>query len=85
MDDVVDIIIDRLLDEQSDATQQHSCIMAMFETIAKESVRNCRQLNNRMQSLGWDDFELDEHTFKLVMLVLGRTGHGNMLNSDISR
>jgi hypothetical protein len=71
MDNVVDIIIDRLWDEQNDATQQHRCIRAMFETIAKESVRNCPELNSRMQSLGWDDFELDEHTFKLVMLVLG--------------
>jgi hypothetical protein len=43
----------------------------MFETMAKEPIANCRELNSRMHSLGWDDFELDEHTFKLVMLVLG--------------
>jgi hypothetical protein len=71
MDNVVDILVDRLLEEQSDVTQQHRSIRAMFETIAKEPVGNCRELNNRMQSLGWDDFELDDHTFKLVMLVLG--------------
>ena len=71
MDNVVDILVDRLLEGQSDVTQQHRSIRAMFETIAKEPIGNCRELNRRMQSLGWDDFELDDHTFKLVMLVLG--------------
>jgi hypothetical protein len=71
MDNVVDILVDRLFDEQSDVTQHHSCIRNMFETMAKEPIANCRELNSRMHSLGWDDFELDEHTFKLVMLVLG--------------
>jgi hypothetical protein len=71
MDNVVDILIDRLLDEQGDAGKQHRSIRAMFETIAKEPVGDYRELNRRMQSLGWDDFELDDHTFKMVMLVLG--------------
>jgi hypothetical protein len=71
MDGVVDILIDRLLDAPSDATKQIRCFRAMFETISKEPVGNCSELNSRMHSLGWDDFELDDHTFKMVMLVLG--------------
>ena len=71
MDNVIDILVDRLFDEQSHASTHHDCFKAMFETIAKESISNCSELNSRMQSLGWDDFILDEHTFKLVKLVLG--------------
>jgi hypothetical protein len=71
MDNVVDVLIDRFFDDQDDATEQHRSIKAMFETIAKEPVMNCSELNSRMQSLGWQDFKLDEHTFKLIMLVLG--------------
>lgn len=73
MDNIADILVERLLDEQKDATKFHYYIRAMFETMADKPVENCQELNSRMQLQGWDDFEVDEHTFKLVMLVLNDT------------
>ncbi len=70
MDDIMTIVAERLFGDRKDANKLHYCIRTMFETIAKEPVRNCKELTHRMQSLGWDDFVMDEHTFKLVMLAL---------------
>jgi hypothetical protein len=40
MDNIADILVERLFDEQKDATKFHSYIRAMFETIADKPVEN---------------------------------------------
>ena len=32
-------------------------------------IPNSQELNSRMRSFGWINFEIDDHTFKLVKLI----------------
>jgi len=73
MDTIADILVERLFDEQEDATKFHYYIRAMFETVASKPVENCQELNRQMQLQGWENFEMDNHTFELVKLVLNDT------------
>jgi hypothetical protein len=70
MDDILTIVAERLFDDSLDPDKLHYCIRAMFETITNEPVGTCTELNQRMQALGWNNFAIDDHTFKLVMLTL---------------
>ena len=70
MDNIAKILVERLFNDQNDATRFHSYIRTMLETMTVNPVESCQELNRRMQLQGWVDYEIDEHTFKLVMLVL---------------
>jgi hypothetical protein len=36
----------------------------------KNQAQNVKELNRQIQFLGWDDFELDEYTFQLIVANL---------------
>jgi hypothetical protein len=49
-------------------------IEAIFNIISLYPGLNCLDLNKKMQTLGWPDFEIDDHTFKLIELVYNKYG-----------
>ena len=69
MDQIIKILVERLEGKGMEATKIPSCIETICNISFLYPVPNCRELNRRMQSLGWIDFEIDDHTFKLVKLI----------------
>lgn len=69
MDQIVNIIVGRLNESGMDLDKIPSCLETMVNIFFFHPVLNCRELNQSMQSLGWHNFEMDNHTFKLVKLV----------------
>ncbi len=69
MDQIIKIIVGRLEERGIDPVKIPSCIETIVNSIFLDPVLNCRGLKIRMQSLGWHNFEIDEHTFNLVKLI----------------
>jgi DNA-binding NarL/FixJ family response regulator len=46
-----------------------TCIETIAGIMFLHPVLSCRELNNKMQSIGWHNFEFDNHTFELVKLI----------------
>ena len=63
------IIVKRLEEDGIDPDKIPACIETIVNILFLYPVLNCRKLNARMQSLGWHNFEMDEHTFKLIKLI----------------
>ena len=73
MDQIIKIIVERLEAEGLDPVKIPSCIETMVNIIFLYPILNYQELNERMQSRGWPNFKIDEHTFKLVKLISNHT------------
>jgi hypothetical protein len=69
LDEIIQIIVGRLEEKGIDPDRIPSCIETIADILFLYPVLGCRELNNKMQSLGWHNFEFDNHTFELVKLV----------------
>jgi hypothetical protein len=66
---IINIIVGRLEEEGIDLDRIPACIETIVDIMYLYPALSCRELNNKMQSLGWHNFEFDNHTFKLVKLI----------------
>ena len=73
MDQILNIIVGRLKEGGIDPVKIPSCIENVFNITFLYPVVSYRELNTRMQSLGWQNFQIDEHTFKLIKLFSSDT------------
>jgi hypothetical protein len=46
--------------------EMSSCIGSLWSIIMDPNVEFCEDLNLEMRAAGWNNFELDEKTFKIV-------------------
>ena len=69
MDQVFKIIIGRLNEGGMDNSKIPACIETLWNIFTIYQIEDCRELNRQMQSLGWDGFDLDEHTFKMARMA----------------
>ena len=69
MDQIIKIIAERLEGKGIEAAKIPSCIETIMNISFFYPIPNCRDLNSRMRSFGWINFEIDDHTFKLVKLI----------------
>ncbi len=74
MDDIIRILVDRLVGRGIKYGTIPAYIRDLARAISNSRDSNLPQLNRRMQLLGWDDFELDDHTLQLITAVLERDG-----------
>ena len=70
MDQIVKILVSRLKDKGIESAKIPSCIETAWNILFLYPIQNSQELNSRMQSLGWHNFEIDDHTFKLVKLII---------------
>ena len=73
MDQIIKIIVGRLEAEGVEPVKIPACMETIVNIIFLYPISNCQELNERMQSRGWPNFKIDEHTFKLVKLITNHT------------
>jgi len=73
MDQIIKILVSRLEDKGIESVKIPSCIETIMNINFTYTIPNYEELNRRMRSLGWFNFEIDDHTFKLVKLISNET------------
>ncbi len=66
MDELVRILINRLVNKGMEVTSIPAYVRDIANTIAVNGYLSPSALNQRLETLGWDDFKLDEYTLELV-------------------
>lgn len=84
MDQVIKILAERLEGKGIKAAKIPSCVETIMNINFLYSIPSCRELNSRMRSLGWINFEIDDHTFKLVKLISNNTGTEPQYSDDLN-
>ena len=68
------ILINRLVDQGMDPNMIPGFIRSLAATFTYHPHISLQQANDRMQQMGWDDFELDYFTFRLAVECLEAYG-----------
>ena len=66
MEELVRILIDRLVNKGMEITAVPAYVRDLANTIAVTGNIGAGALNQRLEMLGWNDFELDAYTLELV-------------------
>jgi hypothetical protein len=66
VDELIRILIKRLVNKGMEITSIPAYVRDLANTIALNGYLGPVALNRRLQTLGWDDFTLDEYTLELV-------------------
>jgi len=67
MSQLTEIMIKRLEEKGIRSDIIPGFVRNVINAISINPECNLQELNNRLHFLGWDDFELDEHTLQLVI------------------
>ena len=72
MEDLIGILIERLTGKGMEVSAIPAFIRDLANTIVAHGYSSLQELNGRLQSLGWDDFELDDYTLQLIIAIFER-------------
>lgn len=67
MERLITILIQRMARKGMEITAIPPYIRDLANTLAVNGYLSLQELNGRLQSLGWDDFELDDYTLQLII------------------
>jgi len=67
MEELIGILTERLVGKGMEITTIPAFIRDLANTMVANGYASLQELNRRLQSLGWDDFELDDYTFQLIV------------------
>ena len=70
MEELIRILIDRLVGKGMAINTIPAFIRDLANVMVANGYSNLRELDSRVRSLGWDDFELDDHTLQLIIAIL---------------
>jgi len=71
VDELIRILIDRLVNKGMESTSIPAYVRDIVNTIAVAGNLGPGPLNRRLERLGWDDIHLDEYTLELVTSIFG--------------
>ena len=74
MDHIIRILVDRLVGKGIEPGTIPAYIRNLFNIISTDTNLSLHELNRRMEELGWDDFELDDHTLQLIKAIFETDG-----------
>lgn len=74
MNQLKEILLQRLENKGIEPGLIPALIKSIASSIPGISHMNLKELNRRLHLLGWDDFELDDHTLQLVIATLEDDG-----------
>ena len=66
MDHIIRILVDRLIEKGLPLEVIPAYIRDLFNTTSLRTNLDLSEMNRGMERLGWDEFELDDHTLQLV-------------------
>jgi len=69
MEGLMKILIRRLVGKGMEISTIPAYIRDLANTIVAHGCPNLQELNRRLQSLGWDHFELDDYTLQLIIAI----------------
>jgi hypothetical protein len=69
MDHIIRILVDRLVGKGIAPATIPAYVRDLFNTISTNTNLALNDVNRGMARLGWDDFELDDHTLQLITAV----------------
>ena len=70
MERLTTILIQRMVRKGMEITTIPTYVRDLVNTLAVNGYLSLQELNGRLQSLGWDDFELDDYTLQLIMAIV---------------
>lgn len=71
MEELIRILIRRLVGKGMEISTIPAYIRDLANTMVAHGCPSLQELNRRLQSLGWDDFELDDYTLQLIIAIFG--------------
>lgn len=69
MEQLTRILVRRLVAKGMQASTIPAYVRDLANTIVAHGNSSLRELNRRLQSLGWDEFELDDYTLQLIVAI----------------
>ena len=69
MEQLIRILIKRLVGGGMEIWTVPAYIRDLANIIASNGYSSLQGLNRRLQSLGWEDFELDDYTLQLIIAI----------------
>ena len=72
MEELIRILIRRLVVKGMEVSTIPAYIRDVANTMVANGYSSLQELNRRVQSLGWDDFELDDYTLQLIIAIFER-------------
>jgi len=67
MEELIGILTERLVGKGMEISTIPAFIRDLANTMVANGYSGLQELNRRLQSLGWDDFELDDYTLQLIV------------------
>jgi len=67
MEVLIRILVRRLVGKGMEISTIPGYIRDLANTMVANGYSSLQELNKRMQSLGWDDFKLDDYTLQLII------------------
>ncbi len=71
---VTEVLIQRLGEKGLPATEIPGFIRSMMIVISDNPPMSVQEMNKRLHAIGWDSFELDDHTLQLISASLEAEG-----------
>jgi len=72
MKELTGILVKRLAGKDMEVSTIPAFFRDLANTIVAHGYSSLRELNGRLWSLGWDDFELDDYTLQLIIAIFER-------------
>jgi len=69
MEQLIETMTERLVTKGMETTSIPAFIRNLANSIADNPSMSLQDLNSHLQLLGWDDFELDDYTFNLIIAI----------------
>lgn len=69
MDHIIRVLVDRLVGKGIAPGSIPAYVRDLFNTISTNTNLALNDVNRGMARLGWDEFELDDHTLQLITAV----------------
>jgi hypothetical protein len=69
MEQLNQITMDRLVKRGVEANNHQAYIRDLVNTYTAHTNLTIQELNDRMNTLGWNDIELDDHTLQLIIVT----------------
>ena len=73
--EIVRVLIDRLVGRGMAINTIPAYVRDLGRTISVTPPPTLQDLNRQLQLLGWDDFELDDHTLQLIIANFDDVSH----------
>lgn len=70
MKELLQVLIERLAKKGVRINVIPAFIRDLASVMVANSYSSLQELDRRVKSLGWDDFELDDHTLQLIRAIL---------------